>query len=122
MKHILIVEFDKEIALALNAKLSNAGYMVSHAYDVCTARQQLKNYVFDFLVLDVTLPAGNGFDVATFSQQKCTKNDTPFIIITSHPSKAYQERSKRLGAADYFEKPYDTNEVQKLIDQSFDKM
>ncbi len=116
MKTILVVEDDKDIAKALHIRLSSAGYNVDHAFDVYAARQKIVKTKFDLMVLDITMPAGDGFDVAQFSIDNVKSFGTPFIFITASKDVKYKEKSDKLGALAYFEKPYDAAEMIKVID------
>ncbi|MFT5453409.1 MAG: DNA-binding NtrC family response regulator [Enterobacterales bacterium] len=56
------------------------------------------------------MPAGNGLDVAK-NIQSITSKATPIIFITASKKYRYQEEALKLGAAGFFEKPYDTEKL-----------
>ena len=57
------------------------------------------------------MPAGNGFSVAE-RIQTLIPTPTPIIFLTASKQPGFQERAETLGAAGYFEKPY---EAEKLL-------
>jgi DNA-binding response OmpR family regulator len=64
MKKILIVEDDQNIAKALAIRLKSAGYEVTVAPDAMTGVAAATKIQPDLALLDISVPAGNGFIVA----------------------------------------------------------
>src|SRR5687767_7620153 len=118
MKKILIIDDDKTVAFALVIKLKAVGYEVHVAYDamigVNTAVQQRP----DLIVLDIAMPAGGGFSVAERLQNIASTCGTPIVFITAHKDPALKKRALELGAAAYFEKPYNVEELVAAIRQT----
>ena len=64
------------------------------------------------VLLDINLPAGDGFGVAErIFEQSSTA--LPIIFITASKDPDFLEKARDMGAAGYFEKPY---EAQELLD------
>ena len=78
MKHILIIEDDQKIALALTLRLQSAGYEATTAYDALTGLDAAVNNPPDLVLMDICLPIGNGF---TLSERIQTLLPTPIPII-----------------------------------------
>ncbi len=106
MKKILIVEDDKKIVMALSIRLRAAGYEVFQAYDVVSGTMMAKKHEPQLILLDISMPGGNGFDVADRIRNKM---DLPanIIFLTAHKEPALREKAMQMGAAAFFEKPYD---------------
>ena len=65
MPRLLIVEDDVDIVENLSILLQNEGYSVCYAYDVDDALKILRTENIDLVLLDITLPDGNGYSVCT---------------------------------------------------------
>jgi DNA-binding response OmpR family regulator len=110
MKKILIVEDDQNIAKAQAIRLKHAGYEVSVAPDALTGVEiALKNQP-DLVLLDISLPAGNGFTVAERIRTLIPRA-TPVIFITASKQPGLREKAKELGAAAFFHKPYEPDDL-----------
>jgi DNA-binding response OmpR family regulator len=114
MKKILIVEDDPNIAKALSIRLKNAGYEVSVAPDALTAVEVAVKKEPDLVLLDISIPAGNGFTVAE-RIQSLLPTATPLIFLTASKKPGLRERAKELGAAAFFQKPYEAEDLLGAI-------
>ena len=116
MKSILIIEDDMMIAKALSIRIKLAGYKASMAHDAATGVIMAKKVVPDLVLLDINLPAGNGFLVAEriWTQLPIL---VPIIFITASKDPEFLQRAKDMGAAGYFEKPYEAEELLEAIEE-----
>ncbi len=101
-KKILIIEDEKPVARALNLKLNNNGFNAVMAFDGEEAFELLKKENFDLIICDLVMPRMNGFEV--LKNLKKEKNKTPVIILTNLGQEDDEERTKALGAKDFFVK------------------
>lgn len=113
-KKILIVEDDQNIARALCIRLKNAGYEVSIAPDALTAVETAIKKVPDLVLLDISLPAGDGFGVAE-RIQSLIPTATPLIFLTASKKPGLREKAKELGASAFFHKPYQADDLLRAI-------
>ena len=114
MKNILIIEDDQKIAMALALRLKAAGYEATTAYDALTGLNAAVKNPPDLVLLDISMPAGNGFSVAE-QIQTLIPTPTPIIFLTASKQPGFREKAKKLGAAGYFEKPYEAEELLGAI-------
>jgi len=114
MKKILIVEDDQNIARALAIRLKNSGYEVSVAPDALTGVEIALRKPPDLVLLDISLPAGNGFTVAE-RIQSLIPTATPLIFLTASKQPGLREKAKELGASAFFHKPYDADDLLGAI-------
>lgn len=114
MKKILIVEDDQNIARALAIRLKHAGYEVTVAPDAITAVEVGLQKLPDLALVDISLPAGNGFTVAE-RLQSLLPTATPLIFLTASKQPGLREKAKELGAAAFLTKPYDTDNLLGAI-------
>ncbi len=113
MERILLVE-DNEHIMRINATyLSGLGYWIEQAYAVQKAREILKEYAIDLIVLDVMLPDGDGVD---FCEAIRTRTGTPILFLTAKASGADIVSGLRRGGDDYLTKPYELNELAARIE------
>ena len=104
---ILLVDDHPENLLALEALLSNLGQNLVRAESGIEALRLLLHHEFALILLDVDMPAINGFETAELIRQRDRSRHTPIIFLTAvnkteqHVFKGYQ-----LGAVDYLTKPF----------------
>jgi DNA-binding response OmpR family regulator len=114
MKNILIIEDDQKIALALTLRLKSAGYGATAAYDAATGVNAAVKNPPDLLLLDICLPIGTGFEVAE-NIRTLVRTPIPIIFITASKQPGFRQKANELGAAGYFEKPYEAEELLAAV-------
>ena len=93
-RRLLVVEDDVTVARALSRTLARRGFSVAIARS-CTAALSLAQ-VFDFAVLDLDLPDGNGVDLA---RQLLDSGKVPGVLFfTGSSDLAMLARARRLGS------------------------
>src|SRR5439155_12923810 len=107
----------ENIAKSLSVRLRAAGYETTLASDGLSAVHCAVRHTPDLVLLDISLPAGDGFTVAERIQ---TNIPTPISIIFLTASKRpeFRQRARELGAVGFFEKPFETGELLATIRQS----
>jgi DNA-binding response OmpR family regulator len=114
MKEILIVEDDRSVATGLEIRLKSYGYEVAIASDATTGVNSALKLRPDLVLLDISMPGGGGFSVAE-RLQRILPTMTPFIFLTASKQPDLREKAIELGAAGFFEKPYDAGELLAAI-------
>jgi DNA-binding response OmpR family regulator len=115
MKRILIVEDDPKIVAALTVRLKAAGYEVFIARDAVMAMAVAVQHEPDLVLLDISMPGGNGFMVAERLQNSTVLADVPIIFLTASKLPEWRKKAREIGAAGFFEKPYDAAELLDAI-------
>lgn len=101
---VLVVEDDPKVSRMLERGLGEEGYEIVAVADAEAALERLRNDRFDVCVLDVLLPAMDGFDaLATARRQGIA---TPVLLLTARDGVADRVRGLQLGADDYLVKPF----------------
>jgi DNA-binding response OmpR family regulator len=113
-KQVLIIEDDEKIAMTLALRLKEAGYGTTTAYDALTGLNAAINNPPALVLLDISMPAGDGFSVAE-RIQNLIPTPIPIIFVTASKKPDFREKAKKLGAAGYFEKPYEAEELVGAI-------
>jgi DNA-binding response OmpR family regulator len=114
MKKILVIEDDAKIAAALRVRLSASGYEVLTAGDGFTGLKMTMTHTPDLILLDIMMPVGMGFSVAE-RLRDLSLGDIPIIFITASKRTGLRKTAQQLGAAGFFEKPYDAEELLSAI-------
>jgi two-component system copper resistance phosphate regulon response regulator CusR len=109
MKKILVVEDDPKIAAALRIRLEAAGYEVVTACDGFSGLKMTMTHRPHLILLDIMMPVGMGFSVA--ERLRNLGLDIPIFFITASKRAGLRKTAQQLGAAGFFEKPYDAEEL-----------
>jgi DNA-binding response OmpR family regulator len=122
MKKILIVEDDQNIALALNIRLKANGYAVAVAGDAISGASLGRQFKPDLIILDISIPAGDGLKLAENFGHIPETMGTPIIFITASKQPGLIQKVMNLGAIGLFEKPFDTDLLLDSIDRKFNSV
>jgi len=97
------------VARAVRDGLEPRGFRLVHALSLAAAVQRLTESPFDAVILDLTLPDGNGLDLAGSLRQQ--NNDIPILMLTAKDRVTERVEGFRHGADDYLCKPFETEEL-----------
>lgn len=114
MKKILVVEDDARIAEALSIRLRAAGYEVVLAGDGFSGLKMTMTHRPHLILLDIMMPVGMGFSVAE-RLKDLGLGEIPIIFITASKRSGLRKTAQQLGAAGFFEKPYDADELMAAV-------
>ena len=106
--HILIVDDDDRIRILLKDYLSEKKYTVSTAENAEQAKNRLKYFKFDLLILDVMMPGQDGYALTRDIKKKI---DVPIILLTAKGEVENRIKGLELGADDYIGKPFEPKEL-----------
>ena len=106
--HILIVDDDNRIRDLLKDFLSQNNYIVSTSENAENAKEKLKYFKFDILILDVMMPGQNGYDLA---KEIKSKIDIAIILLTAKGEAEDRIRGLEIGVEDYLGKPFEPKEL-----------
>jgi two-component system phosphate regulon response regulator OmpR len=116
--HILIVDDDNRIRDLLKDYLSENNYIVSTAENANQARERLKYFKFDIIILDVMMPGQNGYEL-TKEIKKQMK--VPIILLTAKGEVENRIKGLELGADDYLGKPFEPKELLLRIKNTINR-
>lgn len=111
--HVLLIEDDAVLADGLTRMLGGGGHAVTAAVDIPDAESALSHGEFDAVILDLSLPRGNGFDLlkgfgSTFGR-------VPVLVTTGRDGLTDKLRAFDLGADDYLTKPFEFEELRARL-------
>jgi len=119
-KKILIVDDERDIVKALTIRLQGAGYEVVTAFDGAQAIFVAHKERPDLIILDIRMPAGDGFGVAEKLKHSASTFSIPVIFLTGGPERNSEEKAMTLGARFYIKKPYDPEELLDAIKRALE--
>ncbi|WP_161633251.1 MULTISPECIES: response regulator transcription factor [unclassified Labrenzia] len=103
-KTILIVDDDPDVTNLLEVYFSDDGYEVISAHSAAAMRSELAGNNIDLVILDISLPDGNGFDI---TRELRLQSQVPIIVVSRRSESVDQIVGLELGADDYVTKPLD---------------
>ena len=112
MKKILLIEDNEAIIMGLKYSLEQENFQVISAKTAKESKEKLDNKNIDIVLLDVSLPDGNGFEICKEIKEK---NDIPIIFLTAQDEETSIVLGLDLGADDYIVKPFRTRELISRI-------
>jgi two-component system cell cycle response regulator len=118
MKTVLLVDDDNTFLLTIGVRLKSMGYTVCTAKDAANAISAVRKNNPDVVVLDVSLPAGDGFLVAERLQNLIVSATTPIIFVTASVKAALRERAMKIGAVAFLQKPFDATTLADQIESA----
>jgi CheY-like chemotaxis protein len=114
-KRILVVEDEPRIVAVLTVRLKAAGYLVIAAPDAVLAGIMALKHRPDLILLDISMPGGNGLMVAERLQNAEATAGIPVIFLTASRQPGLRAKAMALGAVGFFEKPYDAHQLLAAI-------
>lgn len=114
-RKILIVDDDPDLRRGLNLRLRANQYDTVYATDGFTAMSMAQKERPDLIILDIGLPAGDGFVVLERLQQAAALSTIPVIVLTARDPQGNRERILKAGATAFFQKPADNAELLDAI-------
>lgn len=110
---LLLVEDEAELSKSMVTYLKAESYVCEVAPDFKTAMEKTESFDYDCILLDISLPDGNGLNV--LKELKTNKKADGVIIISAKDSIDDRIAGLNLGADDYLPKPFHLSELGARI-------
>jgi DNA-binding NtrC family response regulator len=112
-KRILLVDSEEGYRLIMSSLLSEEGHRVSTCADALAAIRLVEREPFDFAIVEHSTPVLDGFGLL----EEIRKRDEgiPVLLVAAHYEVEPYLVAMNLGALDFFCKPLDYGEIQRLI-------
>lgn len=110
---LLLIEDEPELRKSIKQFLHQEGYLVESVSDFIKAKEKVNVYEYDCILVDITLPHGNGLDI--IRELKKSNSKTGIIIISAKNSLDDKIVGLNIGADDYLAKPFDLAELNARI-------
>lgn len=112
MPNMLIADDNRQIVSILSEYAGKEGYSVSRAYDGEEALRLFRAGGFDVVLLDVSMPKKDGFEVC---KELRALSDVPILMITARGEDFERIMGLDIGADDYIVKPFSPGEVMARV-------
>jgi two-component system KDP operon response regulator KdpE len=112
---ILLVDDDPDLLRALRLRLRANNYEVTTASDGYAAIAAAQKERPALIILDLGLPVGDGFVVLDRLQNSDALAGIPVIVLSARDPQNNEEKALKAGAAAFFQKPADNDELLNVI-------
>jgi len=99
--NILIVDDSKSTNFIVNKIFTNLNYNCFCAFTIAQAKEIIKSQRIDYIVLDINLPDGNGFEIIKQLENNTT---TKIFVLTTETDKHFRDITYQKGIIDFIEK------------------
>ena len=106
---ILVVDDEVDIREGLELLLSSEGFKVTLAQNGTEGIEKMDAHLYDLVLLDLMMPDRSGMDV--LAEIRTRDRETPIFMITAYGSVEAAVEALKLGANDYFSKPWDNEKL-----------
>ena len=114
-KTILIVDDDPDVRLGLHVRLRANHYNVIFAADGMASIAEARKHMPDLIILDLGLPAGDGFSVMERLKANDSLSLIPVIVVSARDLKSNMDRALKAGAKAFLQKPVDNVQLLSVI-------
>ncbi len=111
-REVLLLEDQVMLRKRLAAYLESVGAEVTAVSTLEQARASLKDWQFDFALIDVELPDGEGFDLL---REGAFAETTSVVVMTAEGAVKRAVTAMQLGAADFLAKPFEEEELPLIF-------
>ena len=119
---LLIADDDKTIHLTYTKPLKKSGFEVLNAYDGWETIDMAFEHIPDIIILDVTMPEGDGRDICKQLKNSPETRHIKIIMLTGKDRHHDRRLGLELGADEYLEKPCPFFFLERAIDKIVSKM
>jgi len=113
---VLLIDDEPSVQFGFSAYLGKTGYQVQTAGSISEARNKLVHGSFDIILLDLSLPDGNGIDLIAEIRQN--HPEVALVVITGRGDVPVAVKAMQLGADNFLTKPVDMNELNVYLNKS----
>jgi chemosensory pili system protein ChpA (sensor histidine kinase/response regulator) len=114
---IMVVDDSLTVRRVTQRLLERQGYVVLLAKDGVDALRQLQETRPDLMLVDIEMPRMDGYDLTRNVRGTAATAKVPIIMITSRTAEKHRSMAFELGVNEYLGKPYQDDELLKLIRQ-----
>ena len=114
-KKILIVDDDPDVRLGLQLRLAANDYQVIFAADGVASIAEARKHMPDLMILDLGLPAGDGFSVLERLKVNERLSSIPVIVLSGRDRVGNWDRAIKAGAKTFLQKPVTNDKLMAVI-------
>lgn len=121
MNMILIIEDEPQIRENLQEILEIEGFATITAEDGSQGVEMAKQHQPDLIICDLMMPRLDGYGVISILRQEPSTATIPFVFLTAKADRTDMRQVMELGAEDYLTKPFEPNELLRVISTQLEK-
>lgn len=115
MKKVLIADDNQQIRMLIRAALRTSGYEIAEADDGEATLDLAVAEHPDLILLDVTMPKLDGFEVLHFLRKRPETAGCRVVMLTTAAQQADLERGRVEGAEEYITKPFEPSQLRDTV-------
>ena len=115
MQTILIVDDSSTIRQVIVFCLKEAGYQVIEAVDGKDALEKLAKSQVDLLITDLHMPNMDGFELSRAVRASGKHKFIPILVLTTESQQSSKEMGKSIGVTGWFVKPFEPEQLIKVV-------
>ena len=118
MKKILIVDDEREVRRLVEVTLRSGDYEILQAEDAEKAIEIASTELPDLIIMDVMMPGDmDGFEATRILKNNPETKAIAVIMLTARGQEADKEKGLKVGADDYFVKPFSPLELIEKVEE-----
>jgi CheY-like chemotaxis protein/tetratricopeptide (TPR) repeat protein len=114
-KTILVVDDSATVRKLISGKLEKCGHEVINAADGSEAMSLLESVTPDLILLDITMPNMDGYQVCKLIRANDATKDVPVVMISGKDGFFDKVRGRMAGSTDYITKPFGPETLMKAL-------
>jgi len=118
-RRILVADDNANIRKVVKMGFESLGYTVITAEDGRVALEKIRAEHPDLVILDVMMPEKSGYDVCAEMKADAELRAIPVVMLTAKNLEEDQYWGRELGADEYITKPYDPEELERVVEKIF---
>ena len=115
-KSILVVDDSPTVRKLISGKLEKCGHDVICANDGVEAMERLEHFVPDLVLLDITMPRMDGYQVCKTIRSNNSTKDVPVVMISGKDGFFDKVRGRMAGTTGYITKPFGPETLMKAVE------
>lgn len=112
---ILIVDDEPNIVMSLEYLMRSKGFDVRIGRNGAEALEALEDEVFDLILLDITMPEVDGYEICRLVKNHPEWKKTHVVFVSAKSKQSDIEKGLSLGASDYIVKPFSTKTLSQRV-------
>ena len=113
---VMVVDDHPQVRQSMTDVLGEAGHMVDCCSSAPEALKVLEQESYECIVTDLKMPGMNGLEFIVQIEQR--RLDTQVVMVTAYASVSSAVEAMRHGAFDYIEKPFQADQLGRLVAQA----
>jgi two-component system, NtrC family, response regulator PilR len=119
VRTVLVVEDDPDLRPLIVESLEAAGFAAAESGDAADAQSRLEGFAYDALVVDLSLPDGDGMQVLRYALERYPAIRA--VVITGFGGVEQAVQAIRLGAVDFLIKPFQLAQIARSLQQAIEQ-